>query len=412
MTDLLVPSIKQMETNKDEKKDIIKYKRKCPNWIEAFMAWTIPRSEVATEFIQWTALWTIAAALRRRVYIPKEAGLGSWTCYPYLYIMFVAPPGYRKTTTVSYAIELLEKVPNFPLPPTLITLTGLVDDIKNAPESSIYLTMEEFGDLIIKGGKEMYEFLTSMYDGKKALRQKTMLRGLESAEKPTINLLAGTTPEWISDNIPRSLLGGGFASRVIWVYGDKLRRRRLYYTPEELQCLKLQPFLQTDLNHIATLNGEVKLPEDSKLFMENWYQELEQRYRGFKYPGYLNRKHVLAHKIAIICKAAYSDELSLDIEDFQNAIYILESVESKLGLVFQGVGKNEYSLEMRDIVQFITDKGRVQDTTLREHFQNAASPAKLEELLQGVLLIGKVKVETQEDPVSKLMKRYFLPEKK
>lgn len=402
----------QNQTNEPTpKKDVVPYKRKCPNWLEAFEAWTLPRSEVAVEFIRWTAVWTIAAALRRRVYIPKEAGLGSWTCYPYLYVMFVAPPGYRKTTTVSYAIELLEKVPNFPLPPTLITLTGLVDDIKNAPQSSIYLTMEEFGDLIIKGGKEMYEFLTSMYDGKKALRQKTMLRGLESAEKPTINLLAGTTPEWISDNIPRSLLGGGFASRVIWVYGDKLRQRRLYYTKDELLCLSLQQPLQSDLNHIAGLEGEIKLPEDSKHFMENWYQELEQRYKGFKYPGYLNRKHVLAHKIAIICKLAYSDELVLDIEDFQNAIYMLESVESKLGLVFQGVGKNEFALEMRDIVQHISDKGRIEDTALREHFQNAAAPAKLEELITGVLLIGKVRVETEEDPKTKRTRRFFLPEK-
>lgn len=397
------------ETKSDEKKDIKSYTRKCPNWIRAFEAWTAPRSEVTIEFIRWTAIWTLAAAVRRRVYIPKEAGLGSWTCYPYLYIMFVAPPGYRKTTTVSYAIELLEKVPNFPLPPTLITLTGLVDDIKQAPESSIYLTMEEFGDLIIKGGKEMYEFLTSMYDGKKALRQKTMLRGLEAAEKPTINLLAGTTPEWISDNIPRALLGGGFASRVIWVYGDKLRRRRLFYTSDELESLKLQPYLQADLNHIAQLEGVFKLPDDTKHFLENWYQELEKRYKGFKYPGYLNRKHVLVLKLAQLCRIAYTDDLTIEIEDVQNAIYQLESVESKLGLVFQGVGKNEYALEMRDIVTFINDRGRVRDTELREHFQNAATPAKLEELIQGVLLIGKVKVETEE--VNNKTIRWLVPEK-
>ena len=67
----------------------------------------MPRSEAKESFIFWTGLFTLASAIRRKVYIPKTV-LGSWEVAPYLYIMFVAPAGKaRKTTTLSYSDDLL-----------------------------------------------------------------------------------------------------------------------------------------------------------------------------------------------------------------------------------------------------------------------------------------------------------------
>lgn len=375
--------------NKDA--EIKEFKRSCGNWLQVFEAYTIPRSEVAVPFIRWAGVWTIAAALRRRVFIPKTV-LGSWTCYPYLYVMFVAPPGYRKSVTINYAIELLERIPDFPKPPTFTTKEALVDQLVKTKDSAIYLTMEEFGDLILKGGLEMFEFLTSMFDGKTALRQNTMIRGLEYAEKPTINMLAGTTPEWISGNIPRALIGGGFASRVIWVYEDTLRQRKLFHNPALIKMsLELQDPLVRDLIHISTLSGEFIIDDETQIFLEQWYQDLEKNYKGFKYQGYLNRKHVMVLKLAQIMRVAYSDNLTITKQDAENAILLLESVESKLGKVFQGVGRNEYALDMRDIITFVREKGRVSDRELRIQFESTASPGKLDELIQGVLLTGRVK---------------------
>lgn len=368
-----------------------KYERRCPNWLATFEAYTIPRSEVAIPLIRWAGVWTIAAALRRRVFIPKSI-LGSWTCYPYLYVMFVAPPGYRKSVTINYATELLDHITNLPKPPTFTTKEALFDMILKSPDHSIYLTMEEFGDLILKGGLEMFEFLTSMFDGKKSVSQNTMARHLEHADKPSINLLAGTVPEWIAGNIPRALIGGGFASRVIWVYEDTLRQRRLFHKTEHIQnSLELEPYLIADLKHISELSGEFAIDEEAQLFLESWYQALEQNYKGFKYPGYINRKHVMALKLAQVMRIAYTDDLTITKPDAENAIRLLESVESKLDKVFQGVGKNEYALDMRDIVHYVSERKRVSDKELRRHFESIAAPSKLDELIVGVLITGKIK---------------------
>lgn len=373
------------------------YSRLIPNWISGFKAWTLPRTEVDEQLILWTAVWTLAASLRRRVFIPKESGLGGWTCYPFLYVIFVAPPGYRKTVTVNFAMDLLEQVPNFPLPPTFITQAALVESIKTSPDSSIYITAEEFGDLIIKGGTEMYETLTSMFDGKKRITQKTMLRGIEGAEKPTINMIAGTTPKWIARNMPEGLIGGGFASRVIWVYTDKLRHKKLWHDMTKVNMsMKLEAPLVEDLKHIAQLEGPFSVPDEFKAISEQWYIDLEERYKGFKYDGYIQRKHVMALKLSQIMHIAYSDDLTLTVEDFNNAVALLESSEANLDKAFQGIGKNEYALEMKDIVRFVQDKSEVSAQELRRYFENAASPIKFQELLDGVLLLGYLVSTTKE----------------
>lgn len=369
------------------------YSRKCENWLEAFKDWTLDRSEASGTFIEWTGLWILAAALRRRVYIPKKY-LGSWTCYPYLYVIFVAPPGMRKTTTVGYGIDLLELIPTLASAPTLITGAALVDSIIKAEEHAVYLTLEELGDLFMKGGDEMFEFLTSMYDGKKKLTQKTMLRDVEAAEKPTLNLIAGTTPRWIAEKMPLSAVEGGFSSRVIWVYEDKPRKRQMYYTHVKKDFLEIGEKLAGDLIHIAKLEGEFSIEDDALQFMEAWYQGLDndpKTARLKRYPGYINRKPVMVHKVAMLHAISRSDDLIIKIEDFKYAIAAMERTETNFPKVFQGVGKNEYALEMKDIVMFVKENKEVSQSHLHQFFQSVASPAKLAELVEGLLLAGDLK---------------------
>lgn len=375
-------------------------KRKLPNWLDAFREWTMPRSEASETFINWTAIWILAAAMRRRVFIPKRV-LGSWSCYPYLYVMFVAPAGMRKTTTIGYATDVLAGLPDLAPPPTFITGPALVQDIVASKDASVYLIVEEFGDLILKGGDEMFEFLTSMFDGKKNIRQKTMARGLEYAEKPVINMLAATTPRWIADKIPASAAEGGFASRVVWVYEDKVRQRRMYYRNlDHKKITQLEQDLIHDLLHISQLEGEFDIEEEALNWMETWYQKQDSAAntaRLKRYPGYLNRKPVMVHKIAMLIHLAYSDELVLTLADFKAAIAYMEATEQNLPKVFTGVGKNEHALEMRDIVAYVNEVGSVTEPQLNKYFQYAANPAKLQELISGLLLSGDLKTEFDDD---------------
>jgi hypothetical protein len=356
---------------------------------------------MSIELIDWAAIFTLACVLKRKVAITRTSGfLGSWDCYPFLYIIVVGPSGVGKTTTIKYSFDLTDQIPSLAKPPTFATMEGIIDDLVKAPDNAIYLSVEELEDIMQKDyNRKMFGFLTSLYDGKTNIRQKTLSRDLEFADKPCLNMFAGTTPEWVGDNIPPGILNGGFGSRVIWLYVPGLRRRKMYYKEEmkDKDYNKIEKMLVADLNHIATcIEGDYTISDEAREYVENWNTEIPNKIKYKKIAGYIMRKNVFVHKLAILMHVAYSDSMELNLLDFKNAITMIENLEPNLPMIFEGVGKNEYSLEMRDIAKYVLENPGVSDEQLRQDFRNAAGPAKLHELIEGLLIAGILRSEMDE----------------
>src|SRR3990167_2717416 len=374
--------------------------RRLVHWLDTFKAWTLPRSEVQESMILWAGLFSIAAAIRRKVYFPKEAGLGVWDCYPFMYLMFVAPPGMRKTTTLGYSLELFDGLPDLVAGPQACSQAALSDALFKSPDTSLYIIAEEFSDLLLKSGNEMYEFLTSAFDGRKKFVTSTISRGIEFIENPCINLAAGTTPIWIADNMPESAIGGGYASRVIFLYENKLRRKQLFHDNLDFEELnKLKEDLQHDLRHISKeVAGRFAIDKDAKDFFEAWYQKAEPEKSQPKLQGYYQRKHVHILKLAMLFHLSYSDDLLLSLHDVKMAMKILEeTIEIKLPSVFEGVGKNTYSFDMHDISRYIKEKRKVSRKEILSVFRSTATPNLLNELILGMSAMGEIKTENDED---------------
>ncbi|MBA2706032.1 MAG: DUF3987 domain-containing protein [Blastocatellia bacterium] len=375
----------------------IKYERKCKNWLHSFGEWALPKSEAPESFVFWTGLFTLACAVRRQVYVPKE-NFGSWECAPNLYIMFIGQAGkVRKSTTVNYTEELIDMVsPPVPKAPEMITKESLLTAIVNSPDASMYMVAPEFGEFIVKSGPDMYSFLTNVYDGKRRISVSTLSRGVELADRPCCNLLGATTPEWVAANMPESVIGGGYASRVIFIHEKTVRRRKLYYRDlnhEQLELLRLD--LVDDLSHISSLNGVFTIEPEAEKFMEDWYQRTADTYSeaDYKMHGFFERLPAHIHKVAMLIRLAYSDELTLTIPDFKEAISLLKMVEKGLPDTFQAIGKNPYTVDMNRIFAFVKEKGRVTKQEVNQRFYHAANPAMLAELVNGLADMGKITME-------------------
>lgn len=376
------------------------YTRQCANWIQSFREWTVDRSQMRIELIDWSAIFTIACVLKRKVAITQEY-LGSWTCYPFLYVIVVGPSGIGKTTAIRYSFNLTDQIPVLAKPTNLASIEGIVDDLVNAKDNSVYFTVEELEDIFIKDySRRMFGFLTSLYDGKVSLRQKTVKRDLEFADKPCLNLFAGTTPEWVADNIPPGVLNGGFGSRVLWVHIPSLRRRKMYYHKEmkAKNYPQLEKNLIADLNHIATsIEGEYKITNEALDYVEEWNSTIPDKIKFKGAAGYIQRKAVFVHKLAMIHHAAYSDVMELNLHDFHTAITMVESLEGGLPSIFSGIGKNEYVLEMREIAKFVVENPGITDKKVRQHFETAAPPSRLHELIEGLLVSGVIYSKLNDD---------------
>jgi hypothetical protein len=313
-----------------------------------------------------------------------------------MYILFVAPPGRaRKSTTVNYAETLLHDIPKLTRAPEVVTQASLLQQLVNSSDASVYITAPEFGEFIMKSGLDMYGFLTNLFDGKRHITASTISRGHEFAEKPCINLLGATTPEWIAGNMPASVIGGGFASRVIFIYEDQVRERRLIRRGLDGAKLKrLEKCLTDDLADIAlNCNGVFDLTEDAEQFIEAWYQRTADVMpaNAYRMHGYYERKPAHVMKVAMLLHLAYSNELMLQLDDIKQAIEFVGRVEKNMPKVFMGVGKNPYTYDMDRIEAFIREKKHVDQKQIIRNFYSVADPSKILELLNGLVLTGSIK---------------------
>jgi len=298
--------------------------RVLKSWIEEYMEYSA-YSEAPDKFHFWTAVSVIAGALRRRVWI--DMGYFQWT--PNFYIVFVAPPGIvSKSTTANIGMNLLRRMDGVAFGPDAVTWQSLVQSLGQSTEqveidsvyhsmSAITIVSSEFGTFLNPNDREMVDVLVSLWDGQIGTwRKATKTQGDDAIENPWINIVACTTPAWIAGNFPEYMIGGGFTSRTVFVYGDTKRHLAAYpgdYLPEGHH--ERAERLVHDLEIIATqIKGEYKLSPEAKEWGEAWYAaHFENPYPPHldneRFGGYLARKQTHIHKLAMILAASESNEL-------------------------------------------------------------------------------------------------------
>lgn len=369
--------------------------RACENWLTTYRDWTLPRSEAPESYIFWTGIFSLASVLKRRVSVGHNL-LGSWNAYPNFYILFISPPATaRKTTTVGYADDLLENIPGVTVAASAPSVQVLHKRITETKDCSISIRSPEFATFINTSGFSMVDYLTDLYDGKKHHSSDTLARSLEFAERPCVNLLGATVPVWIAENLGEQMVGGGFTSRVIFIYEQTVRRRKLLYKDVDMARIEqLKESLVSDLTHLAiNIEGEFQFEsEETEKWIEEWYQtnapkwEKEDRRLG----GYYERKHAHAIKLAMLLHLAYSDELVLTKQDLESAIILLSQIEPKMIKVFQAVGKNPHASEMDVMLSYFEAKGEFTKKDFFSRFYHDAPPAVLQDMLNAFITMGVI----------------------
>lgn len=373
------------------------YIRKCENWLSDFNKWTLPRTQAPLSYHNWTGLFCLSSAIRRHVKVGKKY-LGGWECDPHLYTFFVGPAGAtNKSTVMGFSDELLTNVPNLVRVPDSFSTPILLQKLSKVNDNAIYILSSEFANLFQKAGPAVYDVLTDLFDGRKKIEGETISRGYEFAHRPVINLLAGTTPQWLAANMSEAVIGGGFASRVLFIFEEKPRLHRLYYDDLDTNGFDtLKNNLISDLKHIAeNIHGEFDISSNARKYMAHWYESNGQVTKpGVRTEGFYNRKSKHIHTVAMLTHLSYSDDLILGLSDFETAIRIIEDTEPNLNEAFRKIGGlNKYSLTMEGMIDFVREKKKVPMIVLKKHFQASAEPRVLDELIMALVSTKQLKME-------------------
>lgn len=375
--------------------------RKLSNWLDAFEEWTLPRSEAPRAMIRWAGLFALSSVMKRKVSFPKTL-MGSYEIYPFLFIIFVAKPGVvRKSTTVGYAEELLRDISSIlngekiTFAADVTSASKLMDAIANSSDNTISIVSTELSSLVQATPDATYQILTALFDNKKNFDWSTWAHGDKPIKNPIVNLFAATTPSYIAEQPPTYFSEGGFASRVIFIHELTRRRNKLYYDDvDQKKIEKLHEKLIEDLNHIASLKGQFEHDsKKTKAACEAWYQVHAAAEISSGVSGFAERKHVHAHKVAMLLSLAEQDDLKITKKHWDGALTLLNEIEEKIPSALLHLGRSPIGGQMDDVLAFVTAKGGIvsRDQIARRFYGKITSLDQLNSLLTFLVAANKLR---------------------
>lgn len=381
--------------------------RKNPNWIKAFLKYS-SYGEAPLKTLFWTGVSTIAGALRRKVWIDEK--YYQWT--PGFYIIIVAPPGIiSKSTTANIGINLLREVPGIHFGPDSITWQALIQHMGTLgesflvpstelyhPMSAITICSDELGNFLDPLDKGMMNSLIALWDGKAGdFSKMTKTSGNDSVENPWINLIGCTTPSWIKENFPETMVGGGFTSRCIFVFAEK--KRQLVAYPSLVVSENFEEERQAlidDLISIASMAGQYRLTPEAYRWGIEWYEKhwdtRPANMESSRFGGYLARKQTHVHKLAMVLAAAESSELWINEKTLAESADFITALENDMPKVFEAIGMTNTTRSTSELVQLVAHHKEISSTELYRRLFSKMSSKEYQEALTSATAAGLIRI--------------------
>lgn len=335
--------------------------------------------ESPTHFITWAALFAIGACLGRKVFWQKGEPL-----FPNEQMIFVAPPGVGKSLPLRKLMGMVESLTKFnpltkmPDPlvniaPTCTTLEELYNILERCGtaipkeitgdkvyfhSSLAFMITGEMGTLFKPGpsASNLTLFLNDGYDCAPRFDYSTKRSGKNHLKNLCVNFLGCCTPDWVARNLDSQVIGNGWSSRVLWIYGEDTRQLTTKLTFTEEQDKILDGFKE-HLKYIAELYGEVTMTPECYEMYDKWYQSNPRKNGRINMDSNLDdyysrvRTHTL--KIAMLHHFLEKKNMVLDCDDFEFALQARAEIEPNMHRALASMTTNPYALLAREMLRAI-----------------------------------------------------------
>lgn len=340
-------------------------------------------------YINMGFYFMISACLQRRVWVGSEHS----PLFPNQFMILVGEPGlgkgrvisplnqmlrYHKQVTANRRLEAKDitdivlaakgaepedEALLFPMAPNSCTFEALTRELSDLmrvfkievkqadgtsqilhyTHKSLCFLLEELASVVPTGkhAENVINFLLQAFDCAD-FDYITKHNGKDRLRKVCLNLLAGTTPDFMRNAFDSKLLSQGFSARTLFVYEYANRSNRFTeaaFTPEQMQARKE---VLAHIHGLARLYGQVRYTPEAFEVMRHYFEEvLPVRRANYspKLASYYARKNIHVQKLAMAIH--FADHYSMVIEEqtVRHAFALLEALEKKMHLALN-FGKN------------------------------------------------------------------------
>jgi hypothetical protein len=336
----------------------------------------VGESESPTVYHRWCALSAVGAILGRNFHIHH----GHFDINPNIYTMLIGNPGTRKSTAIKTVKKLLvdsgydtiaaDKTTKEKF---LLDISGETEDfaggkngkrdntaildenlwggddteVSSRPPAECFIMADEWNDFTSLGNLEFYSLLGTFWDYSGIYKNRIKTGKSVSINNPTISILAGNTPTGFSLAFPTEIVGQGFFSRLILVYGESNGKRIAFPRRPDTGATKEMVTRLLGIRH--SCQGIAYITDTGDKLLNKIYAE----FAGFddiRFESYHNRRFTHLLKLCLVCAASRRSN-KIEEQDIIYANTILTVAEQGMPKALGEFGKAKNS----DIANQVVD---------------------------------------------------------
>ncbi len=368
-----------------------------------------PNTEIPGLFVLWTAISTVASVLGRDCFIDQ----GYFIIYPNLYIVLVAGSAWcKKSTAIMLSYNALKSMSNYVnilsqkmTPEALIGALSSME-AKDAQtivtDSSGVAIVDELSTLIdmnsFKTG--LISILTKLYDCTD-FEYMTRKMGIEYVRNSCISILGGSTLEWIRESVPKVAIGGGFTSRIVFVFQNEPSGDVAWPRMNEKNQKRWNDIIH-DLDEVSQMRGSFSLTPDALRLYELEYSRFKKNSplaTSKNLAGYAGRRHIIVLKVSMVMSSSRNDKRLIEKHDVENALIALSFVEREMPQVLQSIASEFVGNVCEEVLASIVNRKTIPRHELISQMKNRLTSAQLDIIITTLVEEQVIKVSERDDNI-------------
>lgn len=354
-------------------------------------------------FRLWTAITILAGVLERRVWTHTDVD----PLYPNIFAVLTGSPAAGKSICINIARRFWAEVKELHLGPDNPTKASFLDCLEAAIRpmdngiifSAMSVPCRELGVLIAKHDLAFLSDLTDIYDNPHSYTSPRRTSKSLDIQRPTINILAAATPDFLYELIPEVAWNQGFTSRLLFIYSEPVhdRTRNIFAKRKHNAFDGLIKFVQIAFKHY----GEFEWDEDAKDFINDWNNKgLHPRPQHSKLLHYCGRRMPNVLKLSMISAVAAGNFPFVKLNDVLRAKDWLLEAENAMPDIFMAMVQKSDTQLLSDVHMVLyanwsriamKDRVPVKEHEVWAEFEKRALSERIPKLIEMMLKTNRLK---------------------